>query len=401
MAHFKVRAATPEGRVLTREVEASTGEEARAQVERDGLYAVDVRPKGVALPGLQGRKGGVKASEFLVFNQGLVTLLKAGIPVVEGFETMLHQKGNNPRFSDAIADALREIRNGQPISEAMRTNPVVFPPLYTASISAGERTGDLIPAISGYIEYMKRMEAVRKKVVSAVTYPLFLSVASVAIIIFLLGYVVPSFASIYMNAGAELPLPTRVLMGVTDFLQYNFWLLVITLFFVVVGLRAFLETSAGRLYLDRIKLLLPQFGEIFKGYAIAKFARTLGMVLTSGVPLVQALSMVKGVLGNSVLEGRLEYVIKRVREGEAASTAMAEVEFMSDITLKMFTVGERAASLPAVLGDIADFNDEEVAHKINVMTDLIEPALMIIMGFVIAAIVVGLYLPIFMMGEVL
>jgi type IV pilus assembly protein PilC len=365
-------------------------------MEKEGLYLIDARPKGF---GLQlSRRGRVKFWDLLTFNQGLVALLNAGLPVVECFEALL-QWSQNPVFKEAIEDTIQEVRSGQSISEAMRVHPEIFPPLYTASISAGERTGDLVPAIVGYIEYLKRTEAIRKKVVSSVTYPAVLTSVSLLVITFLITYVVPSFAAIYLDTGTELPLPTRVLIAFTDFAKRYFLVLLVIFAALVFGLRFFLGTGSGRQYLDRVKLMLPRLGEIYRGYSIAKFTRTLSMVLTSGVPLIQALGMAKGVLNNVVLESKMDRVIKEAREGESVTDAMTGLDLMPEVTLRMFAVGERSASLPAVLKDISDFHDEEVDHRLKVLTDLIEPALMIIMGLFVGIIVILLYLPIFMLGQ--
>lgn len=399
MINFKVRAATQEGRVVSREVLANSRQEVGIQLEKEGLYLIEAKPKGIgafALPTSRRRK--VKAWEFLMFNQGLVALLKAGMPVLECFDALL-QRSMNPHFSEAIEDTVRGIQNGQSISEAMKDRPDVFPPLYTASISAGERTGDLIPSIKGYIEYIKRIEAIRKKVVSAVIYPALLTGVSLLLVIFLITYVVPAFANIFMDSGTKLPLPTRVLISITDFVGQNFLLMLLTVTGFSFALRFFIRTPTGRSYVDALKLHFPRLGEIYWGYAVAKFSRTLGMVLNSGIPIIQALEMTKGVLSNSILEGKMDRAIKKAREGETITNAMTEVALMPDVTLRMLAVGERSASLPAILADIADFHDEEVDHRVKIMTSLIEPALMIIMGFVIGTIVILIYLPIFMIGR--
>jgi type IV pilus assembly protein PilC len=396
MAHFKVRAATQQGRVVYREVIAASRQDLGRQLEKEGLYLIDAKPKGLGLS--ISRLGRVKPWDLLTFNQGLVALLNAGLPVVEGFEALL-QRSQNPVFKEAIQDTMQGIRSGQSISEAMKVHPEVFPPLYTASISAGERTGDLVPAILSYIEYLKRAEAIRKKVVSAVTYPAILTSVSLLVITFLITYVVPSFAVIYLDTGTELPLPTRVLISVTDFAKQYFLVLLAIFVALVFGLRFFLGTGGGRQYLDRVKLTFPRLGEIYREYSIAKFTRTLSMVLTSGIPLIQALEMAKGVLNNAVLEGKMDRVIKEAKEGESVTNAMTGLDLMPEVTLRMFAVGERSASLPAVLKDIADFHDEEVDHRLKILTDLLEPALMIIMGLFIGIIVVLLYLPIFMLGQ--
>jgi type IV pilus assembly protein PilC len=398
MINFKVRAATQEGRVVSREVQANSRQELGTQLEREGLYLIEARPKGLGYSAIRTGHRRVKPGEFLIFNQGLVALLRAGMPVLECFDTLLH-RSLSPYFSEAIQETVREIQGGQSISEAMKTRPDVFPPLYTASISAGERTGDLIPTISSYIEYLRRIEAIKKRVVSSVTYPAILVAVSILVLIFLVTYVVPTFAKMYLDTGAELPLPTRVLIALTMLAKNNFWTSLLAVFALALGLRYFLRTETGRAYIDRVKLAFPRLGGIYREYAVAKFSRTLGMVLNSGMPIIPSLEMTRGVLNNTVLESKLDRVIVRAKEGESVTNAMAEVDLMPEISLRMLAVGERSASLPAILKDIADFHDEEVDHSVKILTNLIEPALMIIMGLVIGTIVVLLYLPIFMLGQ--
>lgn len=397
MAIFKVKAGTLEGKILQRHIEAATREALLTKLEREGLFPISVSRKGFSFPALK-RAGRVKSGEFLVFNYGLFTLLKAGLPVLDSLETLM-KRSRNARLSSALADAAREIRNGQTLSEAMRKNPSVFPGMYTASIAAGERTGDLVPSIKGYIEFQKRTEAIRKKIVSAAIYPAVLAAASMAVIGFLISYVVPSFAKIYMDTGGDLPLPTRILINLAWFLKSHLLLILALAASAAFVLRRAYRSGAASRHIDGIKLRIPEASGIYRGYAIAKFARTLGMVMKSGIQLIEGLDMSKGVLNNVVLEEKLSRVIRKTREGESVTEAISSEGLLPDITLRMFSVGEKSASLPGILEEIADFHEQEVSHRVGILTDLLEPALMIIMGLIIGAIVVLMYLPIFQLGS--
>lgn len=398
MGLYKIKAATPEGRLVFREIEAASKEEIAPRLEREGLYPLEVRSKGFSLnASLFSGAEKVKSGDFLIFNQGLSTLLKAGLPLIDSLET-LGETSRSPILAGAIKDSLKSIKSGQSISESFAKHPKVFPELYIATIAAGERTGDLIPSIRGYMEYQKRIEAIRKKVVSSATYPTVLLIASVGVVGFLLAYVVPSFAKIYLDSSAELPLPTKVLIGATSFIKEYLFLIAVLLVGAGIAFRAYLGTGNGRQLTDRLKLSFPHLGEIYLGYATAKFTRTLGMVLKSGLPLVDALKMSKAVLDNSALEKKLDYVIKRAVEGGTVTEAIEKAGLMPEVALRMFGVGERSASLPPILEDIAAYLDEEVRHKVEIITDLIEPALMVIMGIIIGTIVVLMYLPIFQLG---
>ncbi|MBI5599571.1 MAG: type II secretion system F family protein [Deltaproteobacteria bacterium] len=403
MPRFRIKAATAQGRLIAREIEAATRQDVFGLLEKEGLYPIEVRARGgighlFTLPFSRPSGAVKKRGDFLVFNKGLVALLKAGIPVVECLD-VLGAQALSPAFKEALGNVMREVRNGETLSGAMERHPEVFPPLYTASISAGERTGDVVPAINGYINYRQRIEVIRKKVVSALTYPVILTVASVAVVTFLMIYVVPSFSKMYISAGAKLPLASRLLIAVSGFLSGYFPFILVFIAGSAVFLRALLRSAGGERLLDGMKMTFPQFGEIYLSYTVAKFARTLSMVLKSGVHLVHALEMSKGVLNNAVLEEKLDYVIRRAKEGQGLTQAIGEAGFMPPITLRMLGVGERSASLAEMLADIADFNDDEVDHKVGIITDMIEPALMIVMGLIIGTIVVLLYLPIFQLGS--
>lgn len=398
MAVFRVKAGTIDGKVLEREFSASSRDELMSRLETEGLFPITVKNKGFSLPSLKPGEGGrVKPGEFLVFNYGFSTLLKAGLPVLDSLEA-LKKSSRNPKLSRSIEETINEIKTGKTLSEAMRRSPGVFPELFTASIAAGERTGDLLPAIKGYIEFQKKVEAIRKKIVSATVYPAVLAGASILIVAFLMTYVVPSFAKIYLDSGAELPLPTRILLGAASVIKSNLLYALAVIIPAIFILRGMYRQGRGRRLVDSLKLTLPGFGEIYMGYSIAKFSRTFGMVLKSGVPVLQGLEMSKGVLDNSILEGKLQSVIKKTREGESVSEAIREQDLFPEITYRMFSVGEKSASLPVILDEIADFHEQDVTHRVGILTDLLEPALMIIMGLVIGTIVVLMYLPIFQLG---
>lgn len=396
MPTFKIKAGSLDGKVFYREMEAASREGLAKELEKEGLYPLDIRQKGVSFPGLKSERS-AKPQDLLTFNSGLLTLLKAGISIVDSLEA-LKKSTRNAHLLEAIGNTIKDVRNGSALSDAMRKNPKTFPVLFTASIAAGEVTGDLIPAIKGYIEYQKRVEAIRKKIVSSATYPLILAAASLAVLAFLIAYVVPSFTKIYADTRAELPLPTKVLINGIDALKTHFIVLIASLGALSFGVISFLKSEKGKAYLDKVKLSFPQLGKVYKGYSIAKFSRTAGMVLKSGLPLIRALEMSKGVLNNSALEADMDNIIRKAKEGGSVTDAISEAGFLPDISLIMFSAGEKSASLQTVLEEIADFHEEDVGHRIEIITDMIEPALMIIMGLVIGTIVVLMYLPIFNLG---
>ncbi len=401
MAVYKIKAGTLEGKILYKEIMAQSRGEVEAALEKEGLYPIDIRLKGMATEFLSRPlsfgASKVKSEEMLIFNQGFATLLRAGLPVVESLET-LAQSSSGVALSKALRDVLRRVKEGSSLSAAMGASPAVFSKLYVAAVAAAEKTGDLVPSIKGQIEYQKRVDAIRKKITSAAIYPVVLAVASIGVVIFLITYVVPSFAGLYIDTGAELPMPTRLLIGFSDLLKAYFLLIVAVIVVFVLWFRAFARSRRGAFAIDGFKLRMPYLGTIMSGYAMAKFTRTLGMVLASGVPLLEGLKMSRGVLANLVLEEKLDRIITSTEHGGVVSDSMQREGFMEPLTLRMFAVGERSASLDIILGEIADYHDQDLNHKVGILTSFIEPALMLIMGTIVAVIVVLMYLPIFQMG---
>ncbi len=395
MATYNVKIGTPEGKIFHREIIADNTGQITASLEKEGLYPISVRSKGLFFRRPFGRKGSGQG-DFLAFNHGFLTLLKAGLPVIECLDTLSRTAG--PFFSETIKETIRRVQNGQMLSEAMAANSHAFSPLYTSIISAGERTGDLVPSLKGYIEYQKSIEAIRKKVVASVTYPAVLALASLFVIAFLIMYVVPSFASIYLGSGAQLPLPTKILIWLTQSIKQFIFLILLCL--AGAGFSAFyyFKGSSGSMRLDSLKLAIPGIGEIYRGYAVSKFSRTLGMLLRSGVPIIAGLKMSKPVFNNHLLEERLGRVIRKTQDGGNIAAALAQEDLLPEITLRMFAAGERSASLPDILDEISEYHDREVNYKVGILTDMIEPALMIVMGIIIGTIVVLMYLPIFQLG---
>src|SRR3990172_624752 len=263
MPLYRVKAATQEGKIIRREVEASSREDVSSAMEKEGLCLLEVKASGVFLAG---RRGKVKRNDFLVFNKGLISLLKAGLPIIDALESL---RAKSSALDGVIKDTVEGVREGKSLSDAMEARSDVFSALYIASVRAGEKTGDLVPSIGSYVEYRKRMEELRKKVVSSMTYPAVLTLASLCVIIFLMVYVIPTFSQIYTSSNQELPLASRLLMGTSIVVKrYSvvFLPIAVAAFF---GARAYLRTEGGRRRLDGIKLRGPPFSELYRSYALS------------------------------------------------------------------------------------------------------------------------------------
>ncbi len=398
MPTFICKIGTSDGRVVEREFEAVSSAMLREQLEEQGFYVFRIRR--VYLSGLNGGRGrqrGWSSRRFLSFNQEFLVLLKAGLPIIQIFDTLLERQEGGV-MQEALRAIREDVKAGTSLSDALGKFPRFFPHLYVASVRAGERTGDLPVTLNRYIEYQKRVEAIKARVRNATFYPMLLTGFVVLVVLFLMLYVVPSFSQIYADAKVELPLMTRVLIAVANGMVGALPLLIGGVVLLVVSLRSVLMTERGAFFFDRMKLRIPFFGALLTEYAMLSFCRTLGTILLSGIPIVQALQMSRGTLDNRVLEAAVVQAIRRVEEGMSLSESLDRCGFFPNIALRMVAVGEKGGSLPEMLGDVADYYESEVERRLDRLTTLIEPVMMASMGLLIGGIVVAMYFPIFQLA---
>lgn len=400
MPRYIVSLGTDSGTVMEREFDSPDEKSLRERLSREGYYIFEVRKVAglfVSLKGIISARG-ISARELISFNQELLALTKAGLPIIKSLDAIM-ERTTDQRFMAVMKEVKESVRGGAALSEAFGKFPHIFPPLYVATIKAGEKSGDLVLSLRRYIEYVKKMEAVRKKIVSASVYPVLLVLVAVAVILFLLAYVVPTFSRIYLESGSRLPYPTQILIGITTFLKDYFIVILLLFTAFIASLSFYAATEDGRTRMDELKLRIPFAGNIIHGYAISKFARTLSTVLGGGIPIVEAVNMVSGVLGNKVLEWRANNVVRKLEEGSSLTDAVETESLMPPLAVKMLGVGEGSGGLEEMLIDIASFYEEEVDSRLSVLTTLIEPVLMIVMGVLVAAIVITMYLPVFKLAE--
>ncbi len=399
MPSYLCKIGTADGRVVEKLFESTSKEQLKENLEDQGFYVFQIRRKPWEFLSKAGSQTGrLSGQRFLSFNQELLVLLRSGLPVLQILDTQIGQMEAG-LFRDALVEIREDIKGGSVMSEAFAKFPRIFSPLYVASIKAGEKTGDLPVTMTRFLEYQKRVEAIRAKVRSASFYPLLLTSAAFLVIVFLLLYVVPSFTQIYADAKVELPLMTRLLIGSAALLQDYWYLLLLVIGGLVVFLKLFLRSSAGRLRMDRFLLKIPFFGVLKIDYALSGFCRTLGTTLASGTPLVPAMQMSRGTLNNRSLEQEMVQAIRRVEEGTALSDSLTRTGFFPPLALRMVGVGETSGSLTDMLGDIAEFYEAEVERRLTRLTTMIEPVLMMSMGMLIAFIVVAMYVPIFQLAS--
>lgn len=395
MPLFICKIGSNDGKIIEKEFEAASADVLKQSLSSQGFFVFSVSKKPLQFLWNKGTsRKKVDTKGLLTFNQELLVLLKAGLPIIQSLDTIL-ERIDKGRLAEVLETIRDDIKGGSSLSDAFERHPSAFSHLYIASIRAGERTGDLPQTIKRYIAFLKKTEGFRKKVITALFYPaILLSVAFVAVTL-LLVYVVPTFSQVYADAGSKLPMPTLILITFTGILKKFFPLLVAAVFFGVFLFRKWISTEAGRVIFDRFTLRIPVLGDIFAKYSIVSFTRTLATIIESGIPIVESLKMSVGTLNNKILEGRLTAAIRRVEEGVSLSVAIEGAKLMPPLALRMLSVGESTGSLEEMLEGISDYFEEELDQRLHLLSTAIEPAIMVVMGVVIGAIIVTMYLPVF------
>jgi type IV pilus assembly protein PilC len=392
MPLFTYKAMREDGSSVSDEIMASTGVEARQLLESRGYLILDIRKKSA---GIRGGKASQK--DFLIFNQEFMTLVKAGLPILQGLE-ILHRRMEKPLFRSALTGIIESVKGGTALSDAMGSYPAVFPPLFTSTVRAGEQSGALVDVLRRYIDYQKRMLAVRRKLVTSLAYPVFLVIALIGVLSLFFLYIIPNFTQMYSDQAGKLPLLTSLLISFTNVVSAGAPLIFAAVVGAAIAGYVWHRTEAGRRAIDTIVLRIPLVRALLTQYILAQLTRTLATVLRGGIPLVTALDTTAGVIGNRVVGRRLIESRRLVTEGLSLAVAFERTHLAPDMTVRMIEVGESSGDLPQMLEDVSDFYEQEVENRLTVITTMIEPVLMLSMGIVIAVIVVALYLPIFEMG---
>jgi type IV pilus assembly protein PilC len=398
MPSYQCKIGTADGRIVDKIYDSTTRDQLKENLEEQGFHVFQIRREALSFfQRGQHKSARMTGRRFVTFNQELLVLLRSGLPILQIFDTQIEQMEAGT-FRDILSEIRAEIKGGSSLSDSFAKFPRFFPALYIASIKAGEKTGDLPETMSRFLEYQKRVEAIRAKVRSASFYPLLLTTAAVIVVVFLMLFVVHRFTQIYADANVELPLMTRTLIGVSQLIGSYWYLVLVALVVAVPLVKSLFHSSRGRLRVDRFLLRVPFVGGLKTDYALSGFNRTLGTTLASGTPLVPAMQMSRGTLNNLSLEQAMIQAVRRVEEGSSLSEALARTGFFPPLALRMVSVGETSGSLTEMLSDIADYYEAEVEQRLTKLTTMIEPILMMVMGFMIAFIIVAMYVPIFQLA---
>jgi len=385
------------GKAVTGTVEADDEKEAASKLRQQKIRPTSLKEKKGSLFDEMNKKP-ITGRDIVLFTRQFSTMVDAGLPIVQCLE-ILGNGAENKTLGDIILEIKGSIEIGSNLSQSMRKYPDVFDDLFCNLIEAGEVGGILDIILRRLSEYIEKSESLKKKIKSALVYPSMIVFVAVSVVAFLMIFVIPAFAEMFSGGGAELPGPTQIVMDVSDLFRTKSHYMLMTLGFIFFSIKQIYKTEKGRIGIDRLLLALPVVGALVQRISVAKFTRTLGTLISSGVPLIEALDICGRTAGNKIVEIAVFKTIEAIKEGETIAAPLSREKVFPMMVIQMIDVGENAGSLDIMLIKIADFYDEEVDIAVEAMTALLEPLLMIFLGLVVGFIVVAMYLPIFKMGE--
>jgi type IV pilus assembly protein PilC len=399
---FRCRIASPSGEIVEGVYAAESEARLRHEFDEKGLYVLSLQPRGAVagLPLQLPQRNKVPTREFLVFNQELATLLKAGMPLVQSLE-LLKRRVESPVFQALLNDVHERVRSGSALSEAFGAHATLVPSVYTASLVAGERSGNLDTVLRRFVEYTKIIQTVKRKTLSALIYPLILVALSLALVGIVVFRVVPAFTDFYAGFGAELPVMTRVIVAVSSVLRSNIVVVLLAIAGAAAAFAVWIRRPGQQARFDHLILRIPVVGEIAAKFATSQMARTLATLLGGGLPLVNALDISARSIGNQYVAQQLDIVTARVREGQSFAAALQARGVFPDVAVKMAEVGESTGALQDMLNTVADFYDEDISTSMERFITMVEPAMLVIIGIVIATLLLALYMPLFQLSSVL
>src|SRR2546423_7394818 len=400
MAEYVCRLGTPTGEIITRTIEATAERELRTKLEREGFRIFSVATGGAT--GLRRALGGeshghkIKTEDFLLFNQQLSALLRAGLPILQAIG-ILRKRVPNEDLKQVLENVEEKVRGGLALSQAFGAQGNTFPRIYVASILAGERSGSLDEVMLRYVSYQKTITEARRKIKKSLTYPAVLFSASIILVMVLSTYVIPQFMKLYAGNEQNLPIITVTVVSIATFISANLTWLIPTVIGTVIFLLFWRRTPTGRLRIDQWTLKLPVGGETVKMLTIAQFTRSLATLLAGGITLPESVEIASESITNRALRRSSAGVLTGIREGRPFTESLEASGWVSELALDMIGVGERSGALREMLDEVANFYDGEVEVRLNTITTFIEPVILIFMGSLVMTILLAMYLPLFNM----
>jgi type IV pilus assembly protein PilC len=390
---YVCRVGTPTGEVVERTFSAPDERALRADVEKQGLYLLSVR-RGMSLAGLRLRRPRVEPQTLLVFSQELAALLKAGLPLFQSMDVTLDRQ-RDPVFRRSLATVREKVKSGVALSEAFRQEGDLYPPIFAASLVAGERSGNLDAVLRRFTSHLRLNLSLKKKAVSASIYPIVLLAMMAGLVGVLVVWVIPQFRSFYEGLGAELPLATRILLRGATAVRANVLWIALVLVGSALALAYWLRREGSGVALDGLLLRLPYFGGLMRMYATSQLSRTLSTLLAGGLPLLNALEVAAASIGNRAMARAVAGSTVRIREGASLTSALESTGMLESLPLEMVKVGEQTGALGDMLSAVAEFYDEELDTRMAAVISLVEPVLLVVMAVIVAAMLLAFYLPMF------
>ena len=399
MAVFAYRVARPDGSTIHGHVEGENESLVRAKLESQGWLVFNLHRRGITSVKTKASWswGKLPLGQFLVFNQELLALVKSGLPILRIWDLLIERAGH-AGFQRTLRDVREDIRGGTSASDALAKHPVYFPELYVATVKAGEQSGNLPEVLQRYVVYLKLMVGLRQKVKKAISYPIVLIGIGLAVVGFLLTYVMPTFVSVYGESAKTLPWATQVLLDMVTHAESRIVPAAVVMIGIMLGTHAYYATPTGQLVIDHLVLKLPLVGQIAVKHNTVQLTRTLGTILAGGTPLVDALQGARGAVSNRWISQEMIGAVNEIREGATLADALDRSRVLPRLAIEMLSVGEETGSLDTMLRDVAEFYEADLDTRLTQLTTWIEPVLLLVMGVLVGGIVIVMYLPIFQMA---
>jgi len=398
MAEFLIRMADERGRVLEQVENGPSQEDVRERFSQQGFLVYWVKPRGVLAGGGLSlrRRRKVKLDEFVIFNAQFLTLIKAGLPILTSLDLLLKRQ-KSPVFRAVLENVRDRVRSGELLSDAFLAQGL-FPRIYTTTLLAGEKSGNLEEVLTRYIAFQRVASAVRKKLLASLVYPALLVSGVILILTVLLNFVIPKFQALFADFGAELPQITVFTLTVGTAVRNYFFIIFPAIFAALFVMWRWSKSESGSQRLDRVRLAVPLVGSIWLKYQIGMFSRMLSTLLSGGIPLMPALQTAADSMQSRLISSATMKAAEKVREGSPLARSLEEAAVFPDLAVEMIEVGESTGALPAMLNSVADFYEEDVQTALVAALSLIEPIILIFMGVIVAFVLISLYLPIFSLG---
>ncbi len=398
MAEYLIKMADERGRVLEQTENGVSEVEIRDRFAQQGFMVYSVKAKGlfsteVGFP----RRRKIKQDQFVIFNQQFLTLIHAGLPIIQSLELLIKRQ-RNLFFRSVLQNVHDRVRGGELLSEAFEAQKV-FPKVYTTTLLAGEKSGNLEEVMGRYISFQRVAVSFRKKLLASLVYPVLLVVVLVVMLTFLITFVVPQFATLYSQLGAQLPPVTAAMLSIGVNARQYFLPTIVVLGVIGFFVWRWMKSESGATKMDLLKLKIPLLGEVWLKYQVAVFARMLSTLLAGGLSLVPSLETACDSMQSPLISHGIESATRGVREGQSLAHSMEETKVFPEMAVEMIEVGESTGALPAMLNSVSEFYEEDVQNALATAMALIEPVILIVMGVVVAFVLISLYLPIFSLGS--